>query len=118
MRSWASTPRSSRRQTGNRRPVAPVPPPPRTSFLLSGFPNTCSPRRATRTPVGDMAKAKNLVIVESPTKAKTLQKYLGTGYKVTASRGHIRDLPKSELGVDVERDFAPRYVIPTGSKKT
>ena len=62
--------------------------------------------------------AKNLVIVESPTKAKTLQKYLGTGFTVTASRGHIRDLPKSELGVDTERGFAPTYVIPPTSKKT
>jgi DNA topoisomerase-1 len=65
-----------------------------------------------------MAKSKNLVIVESPTKAKTLQKYLGTGYKVTASRGHVRDLPKSELGVDTEANFAPKYVVPQGSKKT
>ena len=51
-----------------------------------------------------------LVIVESPAKAKTIQKYLGAGYEVVASMGHIRDLPKSLLGVDVERDFKPRYV--------
>lgn len=47
----------------------------------------------------------NLVIVESPAKAKTIQKYLGKGYDVIASMGHIRDLPKSKLGVDVENGF-------------
>ncbi|MBR2337918.1 MAG: type I DNA topoisomerase [Clostridia bacterium] len=51
-----------------------------------------------------------LVIVESPAKAKTIQKYLGAGYEVMASMGHIRDLPKSMLAVDVEHDFKPRYV--------
>lgn len=56
--------------------------------------------------------AKNLVIVESPAKARTIQKFLGRDYYVDASMGHVRDLPKSELGVDVEREFAPRYVIP------
>ncbi len=52
----------------------------------------------------------NLVIVESPAKAKTIAKYLGSGYKVKASMGHIRDLPKKKLGVDVEHDFALQYV--------
>ncbi len=52
----------------------------------------------------------NLVIVESPAKAKTIQKYLGKGYEVVASMGHIRDLPKSKLGVDVEDDFKPQYI--------
>ena len=56
--------------------------------------------------------AKNLVIVESPAKAKTIQKFLGRDYTVNASMGHVRDLPKSELGVDLERDFSPKYVIP------
>ncbi|MBQ4486199.1 MAG: type I DNA topoisomerase, partial [Oscillospiraceae bacterium] len=56
-----------------------------------------------------MAKNK-LVIVESPSKAKTVEKYLGKGYKVAASMGHIRDLPKSKLGVDVEHGFEPVYV--------
>ena len=51
----------------------------------------------------------NLVIVESPAKAKTIQKYLGKGYDVIASMGHIRDLPKSKLGVDVENGFQPKY---------
>ncbi|MBP5167401.1 MAG: type I DNA topoisomerase [Oscillospiraceae bacterium] len=53
--------------------------------------------------------AKALVIVESPAKAKTIEKYLGTGYKVTASWGHLRDLPKSKLGVDIEGGFVPEY---------
>ena len=56
-----------------------------------------------------MAKAKNLVIVESPAKAKTIGKYLGPDYQVKASMGHLRDLPKSTLGVDVEGDFTPNY---------
>ncbi|MGO2539038.1 MAG: type IA DNA topoisomerase, partial [Leuconostoc mesenteroides] len=53
---------------------------------------------------------KNLVIVESPSKAKTIEKYLGRNYKVVASLGHIRDLPKSTLGVDVENDYEPKYI--------
>ncbi len=56
--------------------------------------------------------AKNLVIVESPAKARTIQKFLGRDFSVDASMGHVRDLPKSELGVDLERDFSPKYVIP------
>ena len=52
-----------------------------------------------------------LVVVESPAKAKTIEKYLGKGYEVLASKGHIADLPKSDLGVDVEHDFNPEYVI-------
>jgi len=53
----------------------------------------------------------SLVIVESPAKAKTINKYLGPDYKVMASMGHVRDLPKSKLGVDVEHDFAPQYIV-------
>lgn len=53
---------------------------------------------------------KNLVIVESPAKAKTIEKYLGTDYKVVASMGHLRDLPKSTLGIDIENDFEPKYI--------
>ena len=52
----------------------------------------------------------NLVIVESPTKTKSIKKYLGRNYQVVASKGHVRDLPKSTLGVDVEHDFEPRYI--------
>ena len=57
-----------------------------------------------------MAKAKDLVIVESPAKAKTIEKYLGGDYKVTASMGHLRDLPKSKMGVDIEHGFEPEYI--------
>ena len=52
----------------------------------------------------------NLVIVESPAKAKTIKKYLGKNYEVMASMGHVRDLPKSTLGVDVDHDFTPKYL--------
>ncbi|QIL50577.1 type I DNA topoisomerase [Weissella coleopterorum] len=55
-------------------------------------------------------RKKNLVIVESPSKAKTIEKYLGSGYKVVASIGHIRDLPKSQMGVDTENDYNPKYI--------
>ena len=58
-----------------------------------------------------MAKAKrDLVIVESPAKAKTIEKYLGDSYRVVASMGHLRDLPRSKLGVDVDNDFTPEYI--------
>ncbi len=60
---------------------------------------------------------KGLVIVESPAKAKTLKKYLGRGYDVKASVGHLMDLPKSDLGVDVEKDFAPTYQLIKGKQK-
>ena len=60
----------------------------------------------------------NLVVVESPAKAKTIEKYLGSEYKVVASFGHVRDLPEKELGVDTEHDFLPKYVIPNRSRKT
>lgn len=60
---------------------------------------------------------KSLVIVESPTKANTIKKYLGKGFSVKATVGHIRDLPKSTLGVDVEHDFAPTYETIRGKKK-
>ncbi len=59
-----------------------------------------------------------LIIVESPTKAKTIQKFLGTEYKISSSFGHVRDLPKNELGVDVENNFEPRYIIPLKARKT
>ncbi len=59
----------------------------------------------------------SLVIVESPTKARTLQKFLGDKYVIEASMGHIRDLPKSEFGVDVENNFEPQYVIPRDKRK-
>ena len=61
--------------------------------------------------------AKALLIVESPTKAKTLQKYLGTEYDVLSTKGHVRDLPKNELGVEVGEEFRPKYVTIVGKAK-
>ena len=58
--------------------------------------------------------AKNLVIVESPAKAKTIKKFLGTNYEVVASNGHVRDLPKSSLGIDVDNGFEPKYITIRG----
>ena len=63
-------------------------------------------------------KKKNLVIVESPAKAKTIKKFLGRNYKVEASMGHVRDLPKSKLGIDLEEDFEPNYITIRGKGKT
>lgn len=60
------------------------------------------------------AKFDNLVIVESPAKAKTIEKFLGSGYKVTASNGHLIDLPKSKIGVDIENNFEPSYIVIRG----
>lgn len=61
--------------------------------------------------------SKNLVIVESPAKAKTIERYLGSGYEVKSSFGHIRDLPKKGISVDIEHDFMPKYEIPSDKKK-
>ena len=58
--------------------------------------------------------AKNLLIVESPAKAKTIKKFLGTNYEVIASNGHVRDIPKSRMGIDVDKDFEPRYITIRG----
>jgi len=60
---------------------------------------------------------KNLIIVESPTKARTIQKFLGNDFIIKSSFGHIRDLPKNEFGVDVENNFKPKYVVPPKAKK-
>jgi len=59
-----------------------------------------------------------LVLVESPVKSNTIQRFLGSNYKVLATYGHIRDLPENELGVDVENNFLPKYIIPTKARKT
>ena len=69
-----------------------------------------------------MAQAKNssgysLVIVESPAKAKTIEKFLGNGFKVTASNGHLIDLPKSKIGVDIENNYSPEYIVIRGRSK-
>ena len=60
---------------------------------------------------------KNLVIVESPAKAKTIEKFLGKDYKVMSSYGHIRDLKEKEFSIDIDHDYAPKYVIPADKRK-
>ena len=67
-------------------------------------------RKTAKKPAAKKGAGKKLVIVESPAKGKTIKKYLGRGYEVVASMGHIRDLPKSKLGVDIENDFTPQYI--------
>ena len=62
--------------------------------------------------------AKNLVIVESPAKAKTIEKFLGKDFTVKSSFGHVRDLSKKDLSVDLEKGFVPKYEIPADKKKT
>ena len=64
-----------------------------------------------------MGNLNNLVIVESPSKAKTIGRYLGPGYTVKASMGHLRDLPKSKMGVDLEKDFTPQYIPVKGKEE-
>lgn len=61
--------------------------------------------------------AKKLLIVESPTKAKTISRFLGKEFEIESSHGHVRDLPKGDMGIDIENGFKPRYVIPTKSRK-
>jgi len=73
--------------------------------------------RKAATPRTASAGRGRLVIVESPAKARTISKYLGSGYTVKASMGHVRDLPKSTLGVDVDDDFAPTYLVPRDKSK-
>lgn len=63
---------------------------------------------------GGFVLAKNLVIVESPAKVKTIKKFLGSNYEVAASMGHVRDLPKSQMGIDIENDFEPKYITIRG----
>src|SRR3989338_6773051 len=64
-----------------------------------------------------MMGAKSLVIVESAAKAKTINKFLGNKYKVCSSMGHLIDLPKSKMGIDVEKDFEPHYIVIQNRKK-
>ena len=61
---------------------------------------------------------KSLVIVESPTKARTIGRFLGSDYTILASMGHIKDLPKSKLGVDIEKNFKPQYELMPSKKKS
>ncbi|MCO5215193.1 MAG: type I DNA topoisomerase [Thermomicrobiales bacterium] len=85
--------------------------------------STATPSKTTRKPaVKSKAKTPSagrgkLVIVESPAKAKTIGRYLGRGYTVKASMGHVRDLPKSTMGVNVDADFEPKYLIPRDKSK-
>ncbi len=84
-------------------------------------PKAARPKRKTRSKKSDNGGnngAKNLVIVESPTKAKTLNKFLGSDYQVEASFGHVRDLPKSKMGIDVKDNFKPTYIVMMKAKKT
>src|SRR3954466_15787237 len=91
-------------------------------------PPSPKPRRAAAKSSNSSTKSKSkvatagpgrgrLVIVESPAKARTIGKYLGSGYTVKASMGHVRDLPKSTLGVEVDDDFAPKYLVPRDKVK-
>src|SRR4029453_17965916 len=61
--------------------------------------------------------AKNLLIVESPAKAKTIEKILGDDFEVKSCYGHIRDLEKDDMGIDIERNYAPRYIVPDDKQK-
>src|SRR3954464_14520384 len=83
---------------------------------------TTKARKTTKKGAGEgeptaRPKGNTLVIVESPAKAKTIKKYLGSGYVVKASVGHVRDLPKSKIGVDVENGFEPVYEVIEAKKK-
>ncbi|HYQ58555.1 MAG TPA: toprim domain-containing protein, partial [Draconibacterium sp.] len=60
---------------------------------------------------------KNLVIVESPAKAKTIEKFLGDGYTVTSSMGHVRDLEKKDFGIDIQNNYQPKYIVSSDKKK-
>ena len=81
-------------------------------------PAASAPQRTRRTPFDGSrtrkARAKSLVVVESPTKARTLKKLLANKYAIVASMGHVKDLPRSRLGVDVENGFTPRYIVVKG----
>ena len=78
------------------------------NFLILG--GKMATKESKTTKKSTPARKKTLVIVESPSKAKTIGKYLGSTYKVMASVGHVRDLPKSKLGINIENDFEPEYI--------
>ena len=78
----------------------------KTAVKKTAAKKTAAKKTATKKPT------KNLLIVESPSKAKTIKKYLGSKYEVLSSKGHIRDLPASRLGVDIENGFTPEYIVP------
>src|SRR5687768_3200680 len=83
----------------------------RTTRIAAATPKSTSGNGARPTVSG------RLVIVESPAKAKTIGKYLGRGYTVMASMGHVRDLPKSTLGIEIDGDFEPKYLVPRDKVK-
>jgi DNA topoisomerase-1 len=83
-----------------------------------GSRNASTARGRSSSNPAPIARGNSLVIVESPAKARTITKYLGRGFSVQASMGHVRDLPKSTLGVDTEHDFNPQYVVPRDKSKT
>ena len=90
------------------------------NYLLTSDPDTLNsfPHRPLSISTDTVfTMSKNLVIVESPAKAKTIAQFLGKDYKVEASFGHVRDLPKSDMGVDIEHDFVPTYEISPDKKK-
>jgi len=70
-------------------------------------------KKTEKNNIGD----KTLVIVESPTKARTISGFIGKKFKIESSYGHVRDLPKSKLGIEIEENFEPKYVIPTKNRK-
>src|SRR4029077_10069813 len=95
------------------------PAPKRRGRLASARPLAPEPEideAAIEASMGDKANGKNLVVVESPTKSKTLNKFLGKDFYVLASNGHVMDLPKSKLGVDLDNDFEPQYEPIHGKK--
>ena len=74
-------------------------------------------RRRSAREAGNAATGHNLVVVESPAKATTIGRFLGRGYTVKASMGHVRDLPKNKLGVNTDREFSPWYEVPEDKRK-
>ncbi|MEK6620369.1 MAG: toprim domain-containing protein, partial [Chloroflexota bacterium] len=86
-------------------------------MAVDSTPAAGEPAKRTRAKRAPTAGSGDLVVVESPTKARTLERMLGAGYKVEASFGHIRDLPKSKLGIDPVT-FLPDYIVPDDSEKT
>src|SRR5437763_4011045 len=78
---------------------------------------TSKVKKSSKKKISKRPSGHTLVVVESPAKAKTIKKYLGSGYTVKASVGHIKDLPKSKIGVDVEHGFEPEYTVIKGKEK-
>src|SRR6478752_2661644 len=113
--------RSKRSAKAPTKTAAPAKTPKASKASASGKPAPAKAKagaKAARPAALAVGKGAALVIVESPTKAKTIGKYLGAGYDVKATIGHVRDLPTRELGVDVEHGFEPKYVTIKGKTKT